>query len=348
MIERHPSHDTAPPCPRAASLPAGGFCARSLPPTPLVPVQLCEDSPTIYCTLECFNPSGSTKDRIASHILAKAWRRGDIGPGSRVVEASSGSTSIAMAMVCAQLGLRFTAVMPEGVSRERTVMIRSFGGEVHFCDPNTGIVGAIAEAGRLAEETGAFFPRQFENPDNAEAHRVATAREIVQQLPGCTVDAFATGVGTGGTLVGLYHGFRDVGINATPVAARPVDKDGSVTKATGCFGGTETCSFSTKIPGVVDNMSKLYKPEELDNLVQMEVWDEEAIETARKLITLGFPVGPSSGLNFVAAQTMAARLGPDATGVTGCCDRMERYFSTEMFTRAAAPASAPTSTPAKA
>lgn len=321
--------------PRSSSLPAGGFCARALPPTPLVPVKLAPDSPTIYCKLECFNPSGSTKDRIASHILAKAWRRGDIGPGSRVVEASSGSTSIAMAMVCAQLGLCFTAVMPEGVSKERTKMITAFGGSVHFCDPSRGIVGAIEAAQAFSEQHDAFFPKQFENPDNAEAHRVATAREIVQQLPGCTVDAFASGVGTGGTLVGLYQGFRDVGIDATPVAAKPVDRDGTATKAISCFGGTETCSFSSKIPGVVENMSKLYKPNDLEGLVQLDVWDKEAIETARSLIALGFPVGPSSGLNFLAAQTIAQRLGEDATVVTVFCDRMERYFSTELFTAGA-------------
>src|SRR5579859_7960133 len=98
--------------------------------TPLVPIRLDANGPCIWCKLEFLNPSGSTKDRIAGYILEKAWRRGELTGGSLVVEASSGSTSIAMALVCAQLGVRFRAVMPEGVSSERSLMIRSFGGEV--------------------------------------------------------------------------------------------------------------------------------------------------------------------------------------------------------------------------
>ena len=101
-------------------------------PTPLVPVRLDEDAPTIWCKLEFLNPSGSTKDRIANYILSKALRRGEIEPGGTVVEASSGSTSIAMALASAQIGLRFVAVMPEGVSRERSLIIESYGGEVVF------------------------------------------------------------------------------------------------------------------------------------------------------------------------------------------------------------------------
>ena len=175
-------------------------------PIPLVPIRLGEDRPEIWCKLEFLNPSGSTKDRIASFILAKAWREARINASSTVVEASSGSTSIAMAMVCAQLGLRFTAVMPEGVSSERLLIIRSFGGDVVFTPRSDGIVGAMREAERIAREEGAFIPRQFENPDNAAAHRFRTAREIVVDLPGGTPDAVVSGVGTGGTLVGLYEG----------------------------------------------------------------------------------------------------------------------------------------------
>ena len=142
--------------------------------TPLVAVSL-DDRAPIWCKLEFLNPSGSTKDRIASYILLKAWRRGRIGPDSLVVEASSGSTSIALALICAQLGLRFVAVMPRGVSRERTLSIRAYGADVVLSSASDGIRGALSMAERLAGERGAFETRQFENPDNAAAHRVGTA-----------------------------------------------------------------------------------------------------------------------------------------------------------------------------
>ena len=113
-----------------------------MPVTPLVPVRLSAAAPVIWCKLEFLNPSGSTKDRIARHILGNAFRRGQIKPGSTVIEASSGSTSISMALVCAQLGVRFIAVVPKGVSNERSQMIRAYGGTVRFCQEG-GIRGCI-------------------------------------------------------------------------------------------------------------------------------------------------------------------------------------------------------------
>ena len=148
-------------------------CLTALDVTPLVEVRMPEGGPTIWCKAEYLHPSGSTKDRIACHILSKAMRDGRIRPGDEVVEASSGSTSIAMSMVCARLGLRFRAFMPEGVSRERSVMIRAYGGEVELTPREKGIVGSLEAAREWARCNGSFEPRQFENPDNAEAHRVA-------------------------------------------------------------------------------------------------------------------------------------------------------------------------------
>ncbi len=290
---------------------------------PLVPVQLGPDQPTIWCKLEFLNPSGSTKDRIANFILEKAWRRGEVGPGSMVIEASSGSTSIALALACAQMGLRFVAVMPEGVSNERSLIIRSYGGVVVFCPKGEGIRGACAAAERLARERGAFHPRQFANPDNAGAHRTHTAQEIVAQVPGGVVDAVVSGVGTGGTLVGLYQGLRDSGCAVTPFAARPVVGT--------CVSELECSSFSGRIPGVVEGISQLYRKEEMDGLQEIEVDDGQAIAITRQLIRKGFPVGPSSGLNYTAALQVAGMLGSRAQIVTVFPDRMERYFSTELF-----------------
>jgi cysteine synthase A len=295
-----------------------------LAPTPLTPISIGSDSGPIWCKLDFLNPSGSTKDRIARFILSKAWREGVLTREHTVIEASSGSTSIAMALVCAQLGVRFMAVMPEGVSNERVLMIRGYGGEIRLTSKEGGILGAIAETERIASEIPAFLPRQFANPDNAQAHRMTTAREILDQIPGGTVDAVVSGVGTGGTLVGLYQGFRDAGCVVRPYHAKPVALVGADPEI-------ECCSFSGRIPGVVDRVSKIFREEVMPDLSVLEIRDEEAIETTRQLICLGFPVGPSSGLNYLAAVRVAKELGRQAQVVTVFADRMERYFTTELF-----------------
>ena len=300
-------------------------------PTPLQSVQLSANQPQIWCKLEYLNPSGSTKDRIASYILSKAWQEGIIGPGSLVCEASSGSTSIAMAMVCAQLGVRFVAVMPEGVSNERVHMIRAYGGDVQLTPASEGMAGCIALTEELAQTKGAFLPRQFDNNDNAEAHRLGTARETLTEIPGRTVGAVVSGVGTGGTLVGLYRGFQDAGCNTIPVLARPVCISEDACYANGCFGQAECCSFSSCVPGVMDNQSGILKEASLQDMITIEVEEESALETTRTLIAKGFAVGPSSGLNFAAALEVSKQLDPEVPIVTVFPDRMERYFSTALF-----------------
>lgn len=240
-----------------------------------------------------------------------------------MVEASSGSTSIAMALASSQLGLEFVAVMPEGVSNERRMMIEAYGGQVIFSPRAEGIAGAMALADREATARGAFLPRQFENPDNPAAHRHQTAREIISQIPGGCVDAVVSGVGTGGTLVGLFQGFTDFGCQVAAFAARPTGGK--------ALAGAECCSFSGRIPGVVEGLSGIYQRDRPEGLVELDVPDDEALETARRLIRKGFPVGPSSGLNFQAAVMAAGTLDPGATIVTVFPDRMERYFSTELF-----------------
>lgn len=289
-------------------------------PTPLEGVSV-NDGPLIWCKLEFLNPSGSTKDRIARFILEKAFREKRVKPGTLVVEASSGSTSIAMALVSAQLGLRFTAVMPEGVSAERTMMIRGYGGEIVLTPKADGIRGALAEVERLGQGDDVFLPRQFENLDNALAHRMGTAREVIDQIPGGNVAAVVSGVGTGGTLVGLYDGMRDAGCGVLPVLAKPVTRE--------AVGDLECCSFSARIPGVIDDISKIFSPERVPGLEIIEIQDHEAIHMTRELIRRGFPVGPSSGLNFCAAEEIARRNGGPV--VTVFPDRMERYFTTELF-----------------
>jgi cysteine synthase A len=306
----------------SGALPDQNRYLHRVTPTPLVPLRLDEGQPVVWCKLEFLNPSGSTKDRIARFILEKAWRQGRLGPGDLVVEASSGSTSIALALASAQMGLRFLAVMPEGVSSERVLIIRAYGGEVKFTPAAEGIRGAIAETHRLAGLTGAFLPRQFENHDNAEAHRLGTAREIVDQAPGGQVDAVVSGVGTGGTLVGLFRGLSESGCRVVPVLARPVNVRAAPE--------AECCSFSSRIPGVADSISVIFEQSALPGLVTVEVNDAKAIAMTRRLIRMGFPVGPSSGLNITAALEVARKNGWQRV-VTVFPDRMERYFTTELF-----------------
>jgi cysteine synthase len=310
------------------ALPPDGRFLAQLGPTPLVPVRLDPAGPAVWCKLEFLNPSGSTKDRIARYMLEKAWRQGTLCPGNTVVEASSGSTSIALALASAQMGLHFVAVMPEGVTEERVLTIRAYGGQVVLTPRSEGVRGAMAHVERVALEQNAFAPRQFENPDNAEAHRVWTGQEILSQIPGGAVDAVVSGVGTGGTVVGLHAAFLEAGCPVTAFVARPV-------VGTGCLGDVECCSFSTRVPGVVEGLSRLFEPSRIPGLVELDIPDEVAMSTARALIRRGFPVGPSSGLNYAAAVEAARRLGPSAQVVTVFPDRMERYFSTELIRRPA-------------
>jgi cysteine synthase A len=214
--------------------------------------------------------------------------------------------------------------MPEGVSNERVLIIRAYGGEVKLTSGEDGIQGAIAEVERLGTEPDIFLPRQFSNLDNAEAHRVGTAREVIDQISGGRVDAVVSGVGTGGTLVGLFEGLSECGCPVIPVLAKPVNLMRTPE--------AECCSFSGKIPGVADSLSSIFAPERVSGLITIEIRDEIALATTRELIRLGFPVGPSSGLNFRAAVEVHTRLSNRAAQiVTVFPDRMEKYFTTELF-----------------
>lgn len=309
-------------------VPATGLFLRQIPPTPLVPVTLDEKLGPVWCKLEFMNPSGSTKDRIARHILEKAWRRGLLKPGDTVIEASSGSTSIALALACAQLGLKFTAYIPASATNERALMILAYGGEV------IRVSGTMAEvietAAQAASNSGAFYSRQFENPDNSDAHRRFTGPEILAQMECGCVDAVVSGVGTGGTLRGLWEAFDDAGCNAKAYAAIP--REGAAFND-----NAECCSlaFSREVPGVVQGLSALYadwKSGPHGGLIEeLEIHENDCLDLTKRLWALGFPAGPSSGLNYAAALEVKRRLGADARVVTVFPDRMERYFSHRVF-----------------
>ena len=309
---------------RNLSLPEGSRYLHQIPPTPLVPVKLDHKDPTVWCKLEYLNPSGSTKDRIARHIVEKAWRKGILSGGDTVIEASSGSTSIAFALACSQMGLRFVAFIPESATSERELIIKAYGGEVRRVP---GDMADVLNAARETSETeGWFLGQQFANDDNTEAHRLFTGTEILSQIPGGCVDAIVSGVGTGGTLRGLYEAFRTAGCGVSAHAAIPRQGD--------LFGSNvECCSlrFSSDVPGVVEGMSEIYARWNCESLREWEIDDRECLELTRQLWAAGFPVGPSSGLNLAAAIQVAHEIGVDKRIVTVFPDRMERYFSHKVF-----------------
>ena len=312
------------PSSRNLPLPEGSRYLQQIAPTPLVPVTLQEGGAKIWCKLEFLNPSGSTKDRIARHIIEKAWRAGRITQGSTVVEASSGSTSIAFALACSQMGLRFIAFIPESATPERELIVRAYGGIVKR------VPGAMPHVLRAAKETseteGWFLGQQFSNEDNTEAHRLFTGSEILSQIPGGCVDAIVSGVGTGGTLRGLYEAFSDAGCDVGAHAAIPCE-------CTLLGSNVECCSlrFSSDVPGVANGISDIYAQWSCPNLREWEIPDEECLDLTKKLWAKGFPVGPSSGLNLAAAIRVAEALGTDRMIVTVFPDRMERYFSHKVF-----------------
>jgi cysteine synthase len=289
--------------------------------TPTISV---DDEPTgctLWLKLDYLLPSGCTKDRMATSIVAHAIASGEISPSTVVAEASSGSTSIALSMVCATVGVRFRAYMPKTVSGERVLMIRRLGGEVVLTPAEEAMQGAVAALLEDAStETDLYAARQFENPRNVFAHQHSTGPELIQQVGG-RLDGFVAGVGTGGTLMGVAHALRDHGYDTFVASAKPT---GTITAE----GDREVVGG---IPGVVDGMSKLLDPDAVGLEDPVLVPELEAIATAREFGRRGLGVGPSSGLNIAAARRLAARLGPGHHVGTVLPDRMERYFSTELF-----------------
>jgi len=309
----------------ATTLAPGRLDALLATRTPTVAWEDASSGCTLWLKQEYQLPSGSTKDRLASHVLAKAVAAGRVDTGTVVVEASSGSTSIAFAMACAALGVRFLAVLPEGVSNERLLIIRRYGGEWALVPAEGGMAGAVAETERMAAaDPAVFLPRQFTNPDNAEAHELRTGPELVEAVTaaGARLDGFVASVGTAGTLMGVGRVVRAAAPGA--VVARVLVADEALDAEQGgpaCLG----------IPGVVDCLSGLLDEAELGGHPPLAVPRGAAMDATRELARRGFPVGPSSGLNLAGARLLARELGPGHHVATVLSDRMERYFSTDLF-----------------
>lgn len=284
--------------------------------TPLLEVE------GIYCKLEYLNPSGSIKARIAKYMIEKAEEEGELRPGDTIVEATSGNTGNALAMVAAVKGYRMLVVMPEGMSGERLVISRAFGADVlevgHF-----HVTEALDKARELGRREGYFCPAQFESEYNVEENRTWLGPEILSQLPeGVTPNALIMGVGTGGTIVGVGQAFRKVNPEVRLFAMEPTE---SSTILCGEVGEHLIEGISDGfVPGIFDRHRSLVDE-------TLSVSSEEAVVEMRRLARKhGLFVGPSSGANIVAARRLR-ELYPELRGVvTVLCDEGEKYL-TEHF-----------------
>jgi cysteine synthase A len=295
--------------------------------TPLLAIA-CEDRGrrrTVYAKAEHLNLTGSIKDRMALHILERAWTEGRLSPGQPIAEATSGNTGIAMAGVGRATGHPVTVFMPDGMSRERIELIKSLGATIHLVDQaHGGFLGAI----RLAEECshgpdGAFLPRQFSNEDNCGAHEATTGPEILWQLRehGLTPDAFVAGVGTGGTVMGVGRCLKR---SVPGVKIHPLEPASSPTLSAGHKVGKH------RIQGISDEfVPPIVDLDFLDEIVAVD--DGDAILMAQKLASeLGLGVGISSGANFLGALKLLEDRGEDAVVVTIFCDDNKKYLSTDL------------------
>lgn len=294
--------------------------------TPLVEVtfQFKGEIRKIYAKYEAFNFSGSIKDRIALHILKKAYETGAIKEGDTIVEATSGNTGIAFAAIGKALGHKVRIYMPDWLSTERYQIIETFGAEViRITKEQGGFVRSIDEARKFALNDGVFCPEQFTNSLNADAHCKTTAEEIFSQLKSLDLspDYLVAGVGTGGTIMGLLKYCRDNKINCK---CHPMEPSNSPTLTTG---GKKIGKH--RIQGISDEfIPEIVKLEELEEIVSVD--DGDAIIMAQKLNRAGLSVGISSGGNFIAALKLIAEQPKEKVVVTIFCDSSMKYLSTDL------------------
>ncbi len=276
----------------------------------------------VFAKAEYFNMTGSIKDRVALHILKKAYANGDILPTDCIAEATSGNTGISFSAVGKYLGHEVQIFMPDWMTVERINLMKSFGADVRLVSREEGgFLGSIAKTEELARSGGVFLPRQFSNEDNCETHYLTTGAEIVKQLASIerTPDAFVAGVGTGGTVMGVGRRLKD----ANPTCrVHPLEPANSLILSTGRKAGKH------RIYGISDEfIPEIVKLNEIDSVVSVD--DGDAINMAQKLSReLGIGVGVSSGANFLGC-VLAGADNPDATVVTVFADDNKKYLSTD-------------------
>jgi cysteine synthase A len=275
--------------------------------------------------LEWFNPGGSVKDRIGVAMIDAAEAEGRIEPGrSVIVEPTSGNTGIALAMVCAARGYRCVLTLPEGMSRERTALLRCYGAVVRETPSLGGMDESVSLARQIASEhEEAFMPMQFENPANPEVHMRTTAEEIWRDTGG-EVDAIVCGIGTGGTITGIGRALKERRPSLQMIGVEPA--------------ASPVISGGPPGPHKIQGIGAGFVPEVLDlDVVDelMQVEDESALATANLAANReGLLIGISAGAALYAAIEVASR--PQMQGrrvVTILCDSGERYISLPFFGR---------------
>lgn len=280
----------------------------------------------LYAKAENLNWTGSIKDRMAFHIIVRAYERGQLEPGGLIVEATSGNTGISFAAIGRALGHPVAIFMPDWMSEERKNLIRSLGARVRLVSrEENGFLGSIHLVEEMAQKTEkAFRPSQFSNEDNVEAHRLTTGPEIWWQLRfrSLTPDAFVAGVGTGGTIMGAGMFLK---AKNPQIKIHPLEPANSPTLTTGHKVGRH------RIQGISDEfIPPILNLKELDGVVSVD--DGDAILMAQKLSSqLGIGVGISSGANFLGALKIQDDLGPDAVVVTIFPDDNKKYLSTDLL-----------------
>ncbi|MGP8032582.1 MAG: cysteine synthase A [Steroidobacteraceae bacterium] len=290
--------------------------------TPVVRIQrLGPKHVTFYVKCEFFNPLSSVKDRLAIAIIEDAERSGKLKPGQTVVEATSGNTGIALAMVCAAKGYPFVAIMTETFSVERRKLMRMLGARVILTPAAERASGMVRKAAELAGKHGWFVAQQFDNEANPAYHRNTTGPEILQDFAGRRLDYFVTGWGTGGTLTGAGQMIRLARPEVQIVACEPA--------------GAPLLSGKPWAPHKIQGWTPDFIPEVLKRDVAhriVTVTDTEAVETARSLAkSEGILCGISSGATFAAALKVAAEGPPGSVILAMLPDTGERYLSTVLF-----------------
>ena len=275
----------------------------------------------VFAKAEYYNLTGSIKDRVAQHVIKKAYETGEIKPGDTIAEATSGNTGISFSAVGSAMGHPVKIFMPDWMTKERIHIMESFGAEVVLVSrEDGGFLGSIAKAEEEGKKENVYLPRQFSNPENSEAHYLYTGLEIVNQLDslGLQADGFVAGVGTGGTVMGIGRRLREVN---PACRVYPLEPKNSPTLSTGYKVGQH------KIYGISDEfIPDLVDLKSLDRVVSVD--DRDAIIMARMLSeTLGLGVGVSSGANLLGA--ILAWDGGDEAVVTVFADDNKKYLSTD-------------------
>lgn len=294
--------------------------------TPLMEMQNMEKEEglgaAILAKLEYLNPAGSVKDRIAKNMLDTAEKQGLIGPGTVLIEPTSGNTGIGLASMAAARGYRLILTMPETMSVERRNILKVYGAELVLTEGSKGMNGAIAKAEELSKKIpGSFIPGQFDNVSNPEMHRKTTGPEIWNDTQG-SVDVFVAGVGTGGTITGTGEYLKSQNPNIKVVAVEPTD---SAVLSGGRPGPHKIQGIGAGfIPAVLN--TEIY-----DEIIRVD--NDAAIETAKKIAKKeGILVGISSGAAVFAAMELAKREEYAGKNIVVLLpDSGDRYYSTQLF-----------------